>query len=339
MHLGKIMSAAIAAAVLTGMPAAPAKAITYGSPDCEDNSLDLNCGNSSVVSLVGLVVQVDPLDPTITTFRRSFLCTGSLLHKAEGRVLVLTAGHCVQAWMRGLQEGWLQTVGVSFKASVTDWSILDYAVGGKPLLNRLYGPAAGSFNVYHDYAVVEFPATGGNLANFFGQAIDISQVNPVTLPPESYLLGIVDPTNPPFLTNVGYGISEWLNPPKTGGNKGGLVLKRPYGERYVSEFTAAFGTLMPDASIAIASMNPARGYEGTCNGDSGGPNFHIANGTKIQVGVSSSGDRYCRATSLISRLDIPGAISFLSCAVDAATPSAYSACGCTTLNRKWLCPK
>jgi hypothetical protein len=86
-------------------------------------------------------------------------------------------------------------------------------------------------------------------------------------------------------------------------------------------------------------MNPARGYEGTCNGDSGGPNFHVANGTKIQVGVSSSGDRYCRATSLIARLDIPAAISFLSCAANATSPAAYSACGCTTLNRKWLCPK
>ena len=336
MPWGKIMSAALAAAVLMGMPTAPAKAITYGSPDCDDNSQDLNCGNSNVVSLVGVVIQEFG---EFTIYDLNVRCTGSLLHKEEDRILILTAGHCAQLWMRGLQEGWLQSVGVSFNASVTDESMFRYALGGKPLLNRRYGPAAGSFNIYHDYAVVEFPASGGNLLNFVGQTIDISQVSPITLPAENYLLGIINPINPPLLTNVGYGISEWLDAPKTGGNKGGLVLKRPYGERYLSEFSAAFGTLMPDASIAVASMNPAQGYEGTCNGDSGGPNFHVANGTKIQVGVSSSGDRYCRATSLIARLDIPAAISFLSCAVDATSASTYSACGCTTLNRKWLCPK
>ena len=336
MSYGRWALGLLASAVLVGMPTAPAQAITYGSPDCEDNSLDLNCGNTNVVSLAGVVVQVYP---EFTTYELSIRCTGSLMHKDEDRVLILTAGHCAQLWMRGLQEGWLQTVGVSFKASVTDFPLFDYALGGRPLLNRRYGPSVQSFNIYHDYAVVEFPASGGNLANFVGQTIDLSQVSPVTLPAESYLLGIIDPTNPPLLTNVGYGISEWLNAPKTGGNKGGLVLKRPYGERYLSEFSATFGTLMPDASIAIASMNPARGYEGTCNGDSGGPNFHVANGSKIQVGVSSSGDRYCRATSLIARLDIPAAISFLSCAANATSPSTYSACGCTTLNRKWLCPK
>jgi hypothetical protein len=336
MPWGKIMSAAMAAATLMGVPVAPAQAITYGSPDCADNSLGLNCGNTNVVSLAGVVVQEQP---PYTTYYLNVRCTGSLLHKDEDRVLILTAGHCAQIWMRGLQEGWLQSVGVSFDASVTDGSVLHYALGGKPLLNRRYGPSADSFNIYHDYAVVEFPASGGNLENLLGQPIDLGEISPVTLPAESYLLGIIDPKSPPLLTNVGYGISEWLNAPKTGGNKGGLVLKRPYGERYLSEFSAVFGTLMPDASIAVASMNPAQGYEGTCNGDSGGPNFHVANGSKIQVGVSSSGDRYCRATSLIARLDIPAAISFLSCAVNATSPSSYSACGCTTLNRKWLCPK
>lgn len=336
MRWGEILSAAAAAVMLMGIPTAPAQAITYGSPDCENNSLDLNCGNTNVVSLAGVVIWQDSED---TYYSLNVRCTGSLLHKDEDRVLILTAGHCAQLWMRGLQEGWLQTVGVSFKASVTNFPIFDFAFGGKPLLNRLYGPSADSFNIYHDYAVVEFPASGGNLLNFVGQTIDISQASPVTLPAENYLLGLLNPTSLTYLTNVGYGISEWLKAPKTGGNKGGLILKRPYGERYVSEFSAAFGSLMPDASIAVASMNPARENEGTCNGDSGGPNFHVANGTKIQVGVSSSGDRYCRATSLIARLDIPAAISFLSCAVNATTPQAYSSCGCTTLNRKWLCPK
>ena len=331
MPWGKILSAAAAVAVLACMPAVPAKAITYGSPDCENNSLDLNCRNSNVVSLSGITPD----------FGLNGRCTGSLLHKDQDRVLILTAGHCAQFWMRGLQQGWLVSIGVSFEADVTDVTpaYLQYVPGGKPVLHRLYGPSATSFNIYYDYAVVEFGASAGVLTALDGSTVDLSQVSPVTLPPVNYLTGLLTPNDPPLLTNVGYGISEWLNGPKTGGNKGGLTLKRAYGERYVSEFTAVFNSLMPGASIAVASMNPAQGYEGTCNGDSGGPNFHVVNGIPIQVGVSSSGDKYCRATTLIARLDIPAAISFLSCAVNATSPTAYTACGCTTLNRKWLCPK
>ena len=331
MPWGKWMLGLLAAALLVGIPTAPAEAITYGHPDCDDNSLDLNCGNGNVVSIVGITPD----------FNTSIRCTGSLLRKEASRVLILTAGHCAQFWMRGLQEGWLTTVGVSFDADVTDLSptYMEYAPGGVPLLNRRYGPSPNSFNIYHDYAVVAFPASSGNLTAYDGGTIDLSQVTPVTLPAEGYLLQLIDGTYSPLLTNVGYGISEWLNAPKSGGNSGGLTLKRGYGLRYESEFSAVFNTLMPDASIAVASMNPARENEGTCNGDSGGPNFHVTGGSKIQVGVTSSGDRYCRATSLIARLDIPAAISFLACAANAASPSAYSACGCTTLNRKGLCPK
>jgi len=331
MPCGKIMSAGVAAVLLWAIPTAPAQAITYGSPDCQVNSLDLNCRNSNVVSLSGVTWY----------FGLNGRCTGSLLRKEPDRVLILTAGHCAQYWMRGLQEGWLDTVGVSFEADVIDEDppFLQYVPGGKPLLHRLYGPSIKSFNVYYDYAVVEFPASGGNLTAYDGGTVDLSQVSPVNLPPQDYLPALLSPNNPVLLTNVGYGISEWLNAPKTGGNSGGLALKRAYGERYVSEYSAAFNTLMPGASIAVASMNPAQGYEGTCNGDSGGPNFHVVGGTPIQIGVSSSGDRYCRATSLIARLDIPAAINFLACAANATTPAAYSACGCTTLNRKGLCPK
>ena len=320
----------LASALLVGMPTAPAVAITYGHPDCDDNSLDLNCGNGNVVSLSGIAWD----------FSLNGRCTGSLLRKEPERVLILTAGHCAQFWMRGLQQGWLATVGVSFEADVTDPpAYLQYVPGGKPLLHRLYGPSSSSFNVFYDYAVIAFPANDGNLTAYDGGTIDLSGISPVTLPAEGYLLGLLDPQNPALLTNVGYGISEWLNGPKSGGNSGGLTLKRSYGERYVSEYSAVFNSLMPGASIAIASMNPAQGYEGTCNGDSGGPNFHVVDGTPIQIGVSSSGDKYCRSTSLIARLDIPQAINFLVCAANAATPAAYSACGCTTLNRKWLCPK
>ena len=137
---------------------------------------------------------------------------------------------------------------------------------------------------------------------------------------------------------VGYGISEWLNAPQDGGNAGGIELSRWYGLRYVSEATAQLNTMMQDQSMLVGSSNPAQGYNGTCNGDSGGPNFYVdSEGRKIQVGVTSSGDKRCRATSIISRLDIPQAQDFIDCAVDARTDAEYAACGCTTLNNVGVC--
>lgn len=320
---------ALAAMVVgvTFLPA-PAQAITYGQPDCENNSSNLNCGNRNVVSVVGITPD----------FRVSVRCSGSLLHKSDSRILILTAGHCVQAWARGLQEGWLQTVGVSFDADVR-WSWFgQYVLGGKPLLNRHYGPSLRSFNIYHDYAVVAFPATQGQPMTAMNAAVDLSDVDTVTLPSVDFVLSLLDPANPPLFTNVGYGISEWLNAPGDGGNAGGIELNRWYGLRYVSEATAPLNTMMQDQSMLVGSSNPARGYNGTCNGDSGGPNFFVDSaGHKIQIGVTSSGDKRCRATSIISRLDIPQAQEFIDCAVDATTAEEYAACGCTTLNNVGVC--
>jgi secreted trypsin-like serine protease len=129
-----------------------------------------------------------------------------------------------------------------------------------------------------------------------------------------------------------------LNAPGDGGNAGGIALNRWYGLRYVSEATAQLNTMMQDQSMLVGSSNPALDYNGTCNGDSGGPNFYIdSEGRKIQIGVSSSGDKRCRAASIISRLDISQAQEFIACAVDASTEAEYAACGCTTLNIVGVC--
>lgn len=324
-----LAGAAVAALVLMAISLpTPVQAITYGQPDCTDNSNDLNCGNRNVVSVVGITYD----------YRISVRCSGSLLHKSDSRILILTAGHCVQAWARGLQGGWLQTVGVSFDADVRFGGYGQYVLGGKPLLNRLYGPSLRSFNIYHDYAVVAFPATQGQPLTAMNATVDLSDVDTVTLPPVDFMLSLLDPANPPLLTNVGYGISEWLNAPQEGGNAGGIELSRWYGLRYVSEATAQLNTMMQDQSMLIGSSNPALGYNGTCNGDSGGPNFYVdSEGRKIQVGISSSGDKRCRGMSIISRLDIPQAQDFIDCAVDATTDAEYAACGCTMLNNVGVC--
>jgi len=53
---------------------------------------------------------------------------------------------------------------------------------------------------------------------------------------------------------------------------------------------------------------------GTCNGDSGGPNFLGAGAdeTRIIAGLTSSGDTYCKATSVTYRLDTPAVRQFLA---------------------------
>jgi hypothetical protein len=60
-------------------------------------------------------------------------------------------------------------------------------------------------------------------------------------------------------------------------------------------------------------------------------------GAEIQVGVTSSGDAVCRATSIIARTDTAKAQAFLACARDGATLEAVLACGCTAVNAKGEC--
>ncbi len=57
------------------------------------------------------------------------------------------------------------------------------------------------------------------------------------------------------------------------------------------------------------SQNPATGDGGTCYGDSGGPNFYGATG--VIAALTVTGDRFCRATNVVYRLDTPAAREFL----------------------------
>ncbi len=61
-------------------------------------------------------------------------------------------------------------------------------------------------------------------------------------------------------------------------------------------------------------MNPARGDGGTCYGDSGGPNFLVADATETNIVAATTitGDFICRATNVTYRMDTPSARAFLS---------------------------
>ena len=99
-------------------------------------------------------------------------------------------------------------------------------------------------------------------------------------------------------TSVGYGAYE--------------VTNEPGGHRYLYDDRrmVATGTLnaINPAWLRI-SMNPSTGDGGTCYGDSGGPNF--LGSTEVIAAITSTGDRVCRATNVVYRLDTESARAFL----------------------------
>ncbi len=74
----------------------------------------------------------------------------------------------------------------------------------------------------------------------------------------------------------------------------------------------SFNSLGPDQ--LHLSQNAALDDGGTCNGDSGGPNFLGAGAdeTRVIAGLTSTGDTYCKATNVTYRLDTPAARQFLA---------------------------
>lgn len=101
-------------------------------------------------------------------------------------------------------------------------------------------------------------------------------------------------------TSVGYGDSEFTNGP--GGQTTTHLQARHYAVGSFNSLTAAFLHLTQNS-----------GNGGTCNGDSGGPNFLGAGGreTPVIAGVTVTGDTYCKSTNVDIRLDTPAARDFL----------------------------
>jgi secreted trypsin-like serine protease len=73
--------------------------------------------------------------------------------------------------------------------------------------------------------------------------------------------------------------------------------------------SSSFNALGP--AYLRLSQNPATGNGGTCNGDSGGPNFVTVGSTRILAATTVTGDAVCRATNVDYRLDTRTARRFL----------------------------
>ncbi len=100
-------------------------------------------------------------------------------------------------------------------------------------------------------------------------------------------------------TSVGYGAYEVTNEP------GGRQFL------YNDVRMVSTGTLnATNPTWLRLSQNRATGDGGTCNGDSGGPNF--LGDSDTLAGTTITGDYVCRATNVVYRLDTESARSFLA---------------------------
>ncbi len=102
-------------------------------------------------------------------------------------------------------------------------------------------------------------------------------------------------------TAVGYGDSEFINGP--GGHTTTHLQARNFAVGSFNSLTSAYLHLTQNS-----------GNGGTCNGDSGGPNFLGAgvNETSIIAGTTITGDTYCKSTNVDLRLDTTLARDFLA---------------------------
>lgn len=318
-------------------------AITDGGRDCLDNAANINCQNPNVVSLSGFKPDPDRNDELAAYGR----CTGSVLKVTEDMLIILTAGHCSQRYAVDLAGGEITNLGVSFDAlihkfpgSETGWGTSQYLLGGKPLLNKHYAPSPNAFNVQYDFGLIAFPLQNGFATTAGGKLVNVSLIGPVQLPPEGFLNGFQ--TNVTAFASVGYGTGSVFDET---GKRDTPVIKTNFAEFGIRNFatnTIFRGFQGPNQNLMHGSQNPARDHNGTCGGDSGGPQFYGSGNQKFVISVTSSGDAMCRANATSARLDIDEAQDFIEqCAYAVDSMSEYENCdlGCTakTITTKGLC--
>ncbi|MGH9279221.1 MAG: peptidase S1, partial [Acidimicrobiales bacterium] len=129
----------------------------------------------------------------------------------------------------------------------------------------------------------------------------VTGVTPASLPALGSLEGSL--TQSSVFTAVGYGDFAGLPDPQT----------PPFpNDGYRRYAVSSFNSLGP--AYLRLSQNASHGDGGTCNGDSGGPNFIGAGPTETNViaSITITGDTRCKSTNVGYRLDLPEAQSFLA---------------------------
>jgi hypothetical protein len=308
--LGVVTAALLAAGLVASNSA---QAITYGTPDCDDDGVT-NCGNPNVVLLA--------------TYRRDgrsgMACSGTLVDHVSGYYLFLTAGHCTSQWTGFIAQGFAVSVGVSFdgkvekvvKPSGIGFDLARFAPGGVPVTD-----ADVKSRGVNDYGIVSVPE-----AAVHAKWPDANGIDFVMLPEEANLSldALVASTTKPQKNlkfyAVGYGMTEPLD---FGSNAGGPTANGTgSGVRRVADMQG-FDNLRK--AQLQTSQNPALGNNGSCYGDSGGPAFYATTSGPVQVGLTSWGDTMCRAVGDYSRTDIDSFRTFIDCA--RANPGNVKLCG------------
>jgi hypothetical protein len=301
--------------LVVAMPSS-AGAITWGRPD-------VNNEYPNVASVRG-IVEAQNL--------ARLSCSGSLLHRDADKVVILTAAHCTDGWAAEIAAGTLDSVGVSFdqnnQVNGTTTDATNYVRGGVPIS---FTAKDAPFETF-DYGLVVFPASSENT---LGQTIQErwGALTPVQVAPDpGYLSRVIssvsNPTQNLSFTAVGYGTGEKFPIPgeetgpadPSGSNTSKFLI------RYIAE-GLMYGARNPVNDVLRLSMNIAKGENGTCNGDSGGPIFYEDPTLgRVQVSLVSGGDAPCRATNTGPGFSTQQAHDFIACGTVEGAVSAVMAC-------------
>jgi hypothetical protein len=302
-------------ALVIGM-ASTAGAITWGRPD-------VNNEYPNVASVRGIVEAQNLARVS---------CSGSLLHRDADKVVILTAAHCTDAWAAEIAAGTLDSVGVSFdqnnQVNGTTTDATFYVRGGVPISF----PAKDAPFETFDYGLVVFPASAENSV---GQTIQErwGALTPVQVAPDPGYLsrvisGVSNPTRELSFTAVGYGTGEKFPIPgqETGPADPSGTNTSKFLVRHIAE-GLTYNAHNPVNDVLRLSMNIAKGENGTCNGDSGGPIFYQDPTLgRVQVSLVSGGDFPCRATNTGPGFSTQMAFDFIACAAVEGDVSAVVAC-------------
>ena len=305
--------ATVAGVVWTSSGAA---AITWGRPDVDNEY-------PNVASVRG-IVEAENL--------ARISCSGSLLHADADKVVILTAAHCTDGWAGAVAAGTIDSVGVSFdqnnQVNGTTTDATFYVRGGVPISFPAQDAPFESF----DYGLVVIPTDAENAV---GQTISErwGGLAPVQLSPDpDYLSGVISsvsrPTRNLSFTAVGYGTGEKFPIPgeETGPADPSGTNTSKFLIRYIAE-GLTFNAHNPVNDVLRLSMNIAKGENGTCNGDSGGPIFYDDPTLgRVQVSLVSGGDFPCRATNTGPGFSRQEAFDFVACASVVGDASAVIAC-------------
>jgi hypothetical protein len=183
-----------------------------------------------------------------------------------------------------------------------------------------------------DYGMVVFDV---DAVNTVGETIEgrWGSLTPVQLPPdETYLPGLIAANQTTrdalVFTAVGYGTGEKFPIPgeETGpANPAGTNFET-FPIRFIAD-NLTYRAHNPVNDVLRLSMNIAKGENGTCNGDSGGPVFFEDTDLgRVQVSLVSGGDAPCRATNTGPGFSLPEAFDFVGCATVPGGADAVLGC-------------